>query len=228
MTEPLKEIKEAISFAFSAEEEKVYKCFKSMGDGSLATIFEGTVRVMQYKSNPDRLAQAAHSIRKINMILTRDDNIKRDENIQGNDELDKKTLAVQSAFDELLKHIPVSNGVAKEAEQQAARQKLNDLLDRIVIGAVSMRAKLKMLYGTPEKFESLPKPIQEALNSFLKNWSKAQEYFNGLSKSTISINETEFMEKWSLMLDCWWSACCIFLEGSEEVKSIMERGLSNE
>lgn len=168
--------------------------------------------------NPARYVQAAHSIRNITMLLTRE--IER-EIVEAAPSSISEIIA---AFEKFVCQIPFDDEKAKKENLSVGKDRLEKLLKQVAAGKSSMKLKLKALFGDKKDFERMTPQAQEAIKVVLKIWGDCHDYFNGISKDGENTDGNQFQDQWSRIQECWWSACCNFIDAAPEIDKVIIQG----
>ncbi len=215
------------TIVLSEREIELKRSFEHIGDGSLVRIFEGAITVLSDPSNKDKYAQAANSIRGITNKLLR--HIGRDSKallaeFSTEDKKGKVIQEIRALFEKVIDFIPHDPSLSKKQLCEAARQKFEELLSDMVTGKVTMKQNLKTLFGTEAQLKTLTPQIKSSLDMALKIWNECHKYFTDISHHGTAATHERFMENWYRIQDCWWSACCIFIDASPEIDDVIKKG----
>jgi len=165
-------------------------------DESVARCYEGAIRTLADKGNPDRFRQVAHSARSITQLLSR----KFDVEISEDEGCPKKLVEIFNhiieEFEKALKLIPIPDGQRKKLYQNDLRNRFKSLLSGMSTSRGSMMLKLRSFFIDADKVGALNAQLRQTLKLTLKYWSQHYEYFTGVGKGNGEVNEDEFMLKW--------------------------------
>lgn len=208
-------------------EKKLKRCFDRIGTGTIGKAFEGAVRILADEGNPYRYVQAGHSIRQVTNLLAREisrESVENNVTSEPKSNIDVIFDEIRKAVDKAVELVPCNDEASKNEQSILASQRLEELLKGIASGKISMKQKLKSLFGTKDDFEKMTQQAKEAVRIVLNIWGKCHDYFNGVSKGDGKVDENAFRENWFQIQDCWWSACCIFIEAMPEIDEAIAMG----
>lgn len=199
-----------IATPFDEKEKELLALFERT-DRRLVYILIGVVRVLNDKDNPDRLHQAAHSIREITIILTRD----LEHNGQIGKELSSLLVDLDSIFEKAIALMPVSEiKDDKKTEREYVKQKYIHLKGLLAKGAYSLKQRMRSYYGDIKEIIRLPKEIRERRLKRVKEWVETHnDYFIAHAHhGRDEISEAEYMVKWDIIKSCIIDALSRFYE----------------
>ncbi|MFA5893989.1 MAG: hypothetical protein WC903_08535 [Candidatus Margulisiibacteriota bacterium] len=202
-----------IATPFDEKERELIVLFERT-NARLINILIGIVRVLNDRDNPDRFHQAAHSIRGITDILTRElaapNNSIQDSGAQApiHAELDL-------AFEKALALMPTSEiQVDKRDEHQKVERMFDVLKATLKNGAFSLKQKIRSYYGELNDILRLPKEIKEKRLKSIREWANTHNnYFVAHTHyGSNEISENDFIEKWDIIKSCLIDALSRFYE----------------
>jgi len=213
---------EIISLVLSGAQRALYEALGRLHP-ILADMYYGALFVFQRTDNPDRLAQAAHSLRELMEKLPRHINVPLDRKGSNMTEKVRRLQATWTNLSEEAKR----NGTSLKAGSEIGENLesfldcMKEFFDWVELERPSRKKRAaKVLRGLDPVMRPLPAAIEDLR---IEEWEKCHDYLENVSHHSHSAEE---LEKWIFALERYLldKLCPRTFEDHAALDAIIERG----